>query len=239
MASVPEPEHPGQLDAGGAHTNLLQEGVEPRRVRALGQPKAARPVAEAAPMRANAGLHLNRRPGVGGQERQDGVGRRGRPRRVGPERGEQSRAKLRQLAGRRCVLGGRALGLSGQALLTAVAKRLRVAAMRFGPDLAQETQAARHGSGRLELIAQHRRQRERDRRPPQNIQQRQIARGDRLPQPFLTERPSAKSLHVGHVRVQHESEFPGSGWASAHASPMLRSIEGRGQSGRRHSTEAR
>ena len=62
-------------------------------------------------------------------------------------------------------------------------------------------------SGRLELVAQHRRQRQRQRRAVvEQVEQRQVAAGDRLPQPLLAERPGAEALDVGHVRVQDDRQ---------------------------------
>ena len=40
----------------------------------------------------------------------------------------------------------------------------------------------------------------------EQVEQRQVAAGDRLPQPLLAERPGAEALDVGHVRVQDDRE---------------------------------
>ena len=40
----------------------------------------------------------------------------------------------------------------------------------------------------------------------EQLEQRQVAAGDRLPQPLLAERPRAEALDVGHVRVQHDRQ---------------------------------
>ena len=86
-----------------------------------------------------------------------------------------------------------------------------VAPVRLGPDLVQERQAALHRSRMLELVGQHRRQRQGERRRPlmtvEHIQQRQIRRRNRLPQPLLAERPGAEPLDVGHVGVQDDRQF--------------------------------
>ncbi len=62
---------------------------------------------------------------------------------------------------------------------------------------------------RFELVAQDGRQRQRQRRAlVEQVEQRQIAAGDRLPQPLLAKRPRAKTLHIGHVRVQDDGQLP-------------------------------
>ncbi len=40
----------------------------------------------------------------------------------------------------------------------------------------------------------------------EQLEQRQVAAGDRLPQPLLAERPRAEALDIGHVRVQHDRQ---------------------------------
>ncbi len=40
----------------------------------------------------------------------------------------------------------------------------------------------------------------------EQVEQRQVAAGDRLPQPLLAERPGAEALDVGHVRVQDDRQ---------------------------------
>ena len=85
------PEHVGEVDARRAHAGRREQGVEPRRVGALRQPQATAPAgAEAGAVGVDAGPQLQAHPGVGGQQRQDGVRRRGGPRGVAAERGEQA-----------------------------------------------------------------------------------------------------------------------------------------------------
>ena len=43
-------------------------------------------------------------------------------------------------------------------------------------------------------------------RAVEQVEQRQVDAGHRLPEPLLAERPGAEALHVGHVRVEHERE---------------------------------
>ena len=70
-----------------------------------------------------------------------------------------------------------------------------------------------------ELIAQHRGQRHRhaSRVLVEHVEQRQVAGGDRLPQPFLAERPRPEALDVWHVRVQDDRE-PAHGRSTARKS---------------------
>src|SRR5205085_2462706 len=89
--------------------------------------------------------------------------------------------------------------------------------------LREETKASLERSGALQLVAEHRREGERYRRPPQHAEEGQVGASYRLPEPFLAERPGAESegvallgrswpgrpaLHIGHVRVQHERQRP-------------------------------
>ena len=46
-------------------------------------------------------------------------------------------------------------------------------------------------------------------RAVEQVEQRQVHARHRLPEPLLAERPGAETLHVRHVRVQHEAERPG------------------------------
>ena len=58
-----------------------------------------------------------------------------------------------------------------------------------------------------ELVADHRRERQGQRRAGvEQVEDRQVARGDRLPQPLLAERPRPEALDVGHVRVEDEAD---------------------------------
>ena len=81
------------------------------------------------------------------------------PRRERRERGQEV---VRQALQRDRVLAGRALELGRHG---GVVGRLDVERVRRRAHVAQERAAALESAGRLELVAQHRRQRERDRAP--------------------------------------------------------------------------
>ena len=68
--------------------------------------------------------------------------------------------------------------------------------------------AALQRAGRLELVAQHRGDRERHPagRLVERVEQRQVAGRDRLPEPLLAERPRPEALHVRHVGVQDDRQ---------------------------------
>ena len=79
--------------------------------------------------------------------------------------------------------------------------------MRDAAYVVHERGEALGQAGDLELIAQHGGQRQRHRNVlVEQVEQRQIAPGDRLPQPLLAERPCPEPLDVGHVRVQHDRQ---------------------------------
>ena len=132
----------------------------------------------------------------------------------GAKAAQQVAAPLERVGGRG-VGGGAALQRRGHRRVG----RLDVEPVRGGPDLAQEGEAALERARRLELVAQHRRQRQRD--APgmvvEHVEQRQVAGGDRLPQPLLAERPRPEALDVGHVRVEDDRE-PAHGRSTARKS---------------------
>ncbi len=79
--------------------------------------------------------------------------------------------------------------------------------MRLAADSLDELREALVHAGRFELVAQHRRQRQRQRRVGvEQLEQRHVAADDRLPQPLLAEGPRAEALDIGHVRVQHDRQ---------------------------------
>ena len=100
--------------------------------------------------------------------------------------------------------------------------------------LAQEAQVAIAGVAphRVELVAEHRREPERDRHAVDQLEQRQVDARDGLPQPLLAERPRAEALDVRHVRVEHDRQrarprlrpplTPAPGWASGRPSTARR-----------------
>ena len=129
------------------------------------------------------------------------------------------------------VLGGRALQLCDRAGVAGLPELLDVEPVRLGPDLAQEHDAALDRPRRLKLVAQHRRQRERQLRAAlvwaelvEHPQQRHIARRRRLPQPLLAERPCPEALHVGHVGVEDDREL-----ALRHGSEAIRAAPDAGE----------
>ena len=158
VARIARAEDVGEVDARRVHAGLFQQPVQPRRVGALGQPEAAVPaVAEAPAVRLDPGAHLQAHAGVGGQQRQDGVRRAAGPRRERRERGQEV---LRQPLQRGRVLDGRTLELGRH---RGVVGRLDVEGVRRRAHVAQEGPAAVQSAGRLELVAQHGRQRQGDR----------------------------------------------------------------------------
>ena len=110
------------------------------------------------------------------------------------------------------VVAARALDLVGEHVLPALAQPGHVERVRLGAHVAQEGQEARRRGAvvaqRLELVGEHRGDRERD-RPPlvEHVEQGQVGGGDGLPQPLLAEGPGAVALHVGHVGVEDEREL--------------------------------
>ena len=75
-------------------------------------------------------------------------------------------------------------------------------------DLAQEAQVALPGVAAhgFELVAEHGGQAHGHGRAVEQIEERQVRAGHRLPQPFLAERPGAETLHVGHVGMEYERQ---------------------------------
>ena len=199
----------GLIDAEGPHAVVRELAFQPGCVGALGQPEAALPRAEAAQVGGGAGGQLEPPPGVGGQQRQQRVGGRG-----GPELDPVERPKgAHQIAPAaleghlgRGVVGRRAPDLGSQGRFAATLEAPGVLGVDHGTDLAQEAQVAlpRLSLHRLQLVTEHRCEPDRHRRTVQNLEQREIDAGHRLPEPLLAERPGAKTLHVGHVRVQDQ-----------------------------------
>ncbi len=191
------------MDAG-----LLQQRVQPGRVRALGQPQSARPaLPEACPVGLDPRAELEAHAGLGGQQRQHGVGGCRRPGGEGRQSAEQIAAQGLQHVGGVGVLPGGALQLGGH---RRVFRGLDVQRVGGGTHLAQEGQAALYRTRRLELVAQDRCEREGHRcAGAQHVEQREVGGGHGLPQPLLAEGPGPEALHVGHVGVQDEGGPPG------------------------------
>ena len=210
----------------GVDAGLLEQRVQPRRVRALGQPEAAAP---SAPQRARGGrrcpvAQLQPDAGVGGEQRQHGVGRRrsstpraarARASRSPPERVEARRRRARS---RRA----RALELGGDRARPPLARPRRRARAIGARSVAQERAKRSATPGASSWSAEHRRERERDgarRARVEHVEQRQVRRRHRLPQPLLAERPRPEALDVGHVGVQDERELAAAGALTAGRRP--------------------
>ena len=104
-----------RLHAHSARASLAQDRLEPGRVRALGQPEAPPPAApEARAVGAHAGAHLQPGAGVGGEQRQHRVRRRGGPLHMAPERAKQIPAVICERLERALVVAPRALQLARQ-----------------------------------------------------------------------------------------------------------------------------
>ena len=136
----------GLVDAEGPHAVVGEVALQARRVGALRQPEAAAPLAEAAQVRGGAGGQLQPQPGVGGEHRQQRVGRARGPQLHPVERGERAEqvaaAALEGLLGE-LVVARRAAHLGGQR--RARPPRSSPAASSAwigGADLAQEAQVA-------------------------------------------------------------------------------------------------
>lgn len=209
-------EHVGQVDADSVDAGLLQQRVEPRRVGALGQPEAAAPLACAGllqprALRGDPGLDLQPHARVGRQQRQHRVRRRRGPGGVADE-GVQQPAGALQLARpreRALVVAGGPLQLGRPVVVAARPAAVGVEPVSDPADVAQEGGEAVDHARRRELVGEHRRQREGDLLAArvEQLQQRQVAGRERLPQPLLAERPGAVALDVGHVRVEDERQL--------------------------------
>jgi hypothetical protein len=204
------------IDAEGTHPVWAKPVLEPGDVGALRQPQPTVPAAEAAPVPRDAGRDLEIEPGVGRQQRQHGMGGGGGPEldraaaRGVAEAPEQVAARrLDRVRGAR-VVRCRAANLSRQPVLADPLEALGVLLVDPLARVAQifdQPLAGRTGQ-RLELVAEHRRQPERQRRRRllDQVEQRQVDAGDGLPEPLLAKRPGAEALDVRHVRVQDEAE---------------------------------
>ena len=124
------------------------------------------------------------------------------------ERPEEIAVAPLEALGGALVVARRAAHLGSERGLAAALEPLRVLGVHHGAHLAQEAQVAvaRLAAHRLELVAEDRREPDRDRRAVEQVEQRQVHARHRLPQPLLAERPRAEALHVRHVGVEHERE---------------------------------
>ena len=177
VAGVAGAEDVGEVDARRVHAGLLQHACSHGACAHSGSQK---PPCQPSPKRArcdvDAGADLQAQAGVGGQQRQDRVRRRAGPRR---ERREGGQEVVRQALERRAAYSPAAR--SSSAATARVARRLDVERVRRGPHVAQEGPAALESARRLELVAQHRRQRERHRRA--RVAARRAAAGRRWRSP--------------------------------------------------------
>ena len=190
-------------------------------LRALGQPEAAAPaVAEARAVRLDAGAHLQAHARVGGQQRQHRVRRRAGPRREGRQRGRAGRPAGARSATR--VLARRALELGRHG---GVVGRLDVERVRGRAHVAQEGAAALERARRLELVAQHRRQRERERRARLAARRAAAGRRSRSP-PTATPRRTATSRSPRRRADGSAGRWPGGprSWLQ-HGHEVQRAIE--------------
>ena len=111
-----------------------------------------------------------------------------------PERRQQpARQRAEPLRGGR-VLGRGALELTDELNLAVTAEAFDVAAVGFRSDLRQEARAPFERAGRLQLVAQDRRQRQRDRSAIEYVKKRQVRGRHGLPEPLLAERPRPRTL---------------------------------------------
>jgi hypothetical protein len=187
-------------------------------------------------VRVDAAAHLQPRARVGRDQRQHGVRRRGRPRRVRGERAEQVAVELVEAPQRGLVLAGGPLELGGERRVAGRAGRIGVKAVRGPAHAAQErAEALPHARG-LQLVAQDRGERQRHRHAAlEHVEDRQVGGRHRLEQPLLAERPRAEALDVRHVRVEDERELAvGQGRhtarkSSARSSPVVRSVKSRSE----------
>ena len=128
----------------------------------------------------------------------------------GAEGAEEIAAAPLEALGGPLVVARRAAHLRREHGLAAALESHRVLGVHLRAHVAQEAQVAvaRLAAHRLELVAEHRREADRDRRAVEQVEQRQVDARHGLPEPLLAERPRAEALHVGHVGVKDERERP-------------------------------
>ena len=191
VAASPSPRLPGELDAGRVDALLEHAAVQPGSVSAFGQPEAAVPVAEPVPVRLDPDAQLQVDRLV---ERPAAAGSRGWPRRSRSRGGrvpEQRRSlrfeSLRVCRRRRAYSAAERSSSATAACLSLRLADLDVEAVRLGTDLLEEPNAALDRARRLELVAQHRRQRQREllpaRAPGRSRRTRAAAARSWLPRP--------------------------------------------------------
>ena len=105
------------------------------------------------------------------------------------------------------VIAPGAIDLGGQRLMPPRTHARGVLLMGAAANLSDERRKTLPDAGCLELVAQHRRERQRQRRAGvEQVQERQVGARDRLPEPLLTEGPGTEALDVGHVCVQNDRQ---------------------------------
>ena len=155
-------------------------------------------------------------------------------RREAPRAGRRRGAS--RLSSARCVVAPRALELARERLVAAGAQPGRVLARGSrGAPPRRTSRSARatpgasswsHSTGVSDSVSGAPR--------VEQVEQRQVAAGDRLPQPLLAERPGAEALDVGHVRVQDDRQRAAIAAAALTAGTPRRSpAPGRGRPRRR------
>ena len=200
----------GQLHTGAAHARGGEHRLQMVGVRALGQPEPPTPaLAEALDVGGDPRPHLHSHPRIGRDQRQHRMCRRRSPAGV-PRQRPQDVSPPRPHA-LRCafvVLPPRPFQLARQPYVPPRAQARRVLGMGIPARLVDEPPKPLGDPRRAQLIGQYRRHRQRHRRLArvEQVEQRQVATGHRLPQPLLAERPRAEPLDVGHVRMQHDRE---------------------------------
>ena len=91
--------------------------------------------------------------------------------------------------------------------MAAGAQPARILRVSLAADPLDERPEAPADARRLELVAEDGCQRHgQGRALVEQVEQRQIAARQRLPQPLLSERPGPEALDVGHVRVEHDRQ---------------------------------
>ena len=171
------------------------------------------------------GRELQADAGVGGQQRQDGVGGRRGPRRV-RARARRPGRRARERVGGRARSARREHSSAAATPGSRARRRRRGGATRAGPRAGTSRSArARPGASSWSASTGVSDSVTRPRRGVEHVEERQVGGGDRLPQPLLAERPRPEALDVGHVGVQDERERAGAGSRAQHGEEVQRAVE--------------
>ena len=207
------------VDAEGPHACRLELLVEPRPVCAFRQPHSPGPGAESRAVRSDPGRKLELRALLGCEQREHGVRGGRRPqldracalkRREGAQHVAIAPLELRR---RPLVVPRRGAKRVGGLAVSRLLESGDVDFVAVDPGPSHETEESLADLGHGELVGQHGRDAQGRHRPPMAFAraleqggQRQVARGHRLQQPLLTERPGAEPFHVRHVRMKHDAK---------------------------------